>query len=148
MCPREWNREWRNSYCLSSSIVFVLELLNLSDPVELNVTLPWVLGIFQSLTLTTTEPPSLSPVRTWSLVSDCRRRPETRCVVCVSACTCVYMGHHWICMMLIVLWLLRVFWWYFTTLDFKDWGIFQPNSKTIKKMSSHHAVSTASYCLW
>lgn len=128
----KWKQEWRNRYWLSKSIVVGLELPNLRDPVELNVTLPWALGIFQILTLTalglqTTH--SLSPIGVWAGVGIAVRWPETCWVlVCLWALVCVDL--------VVVDWLYV----YHTSttenifmvvdkFGFKDWSIFQPKCK-------------------
>lgn len=80
------NREWRNSYCPWWSIV----LPNLRDPVELNITFLWALGIFQIVTLPAIDSQttfSLSPCRMWSVVTIAVRRPE-------ACCGCVYLHVH------------------------------------------------------
>lgn len=129
-----------------------LELPNLRDPVELNVTLPWALGIFRIMTLPAMDPQtalSLRPFRMWSVIMITVIWPAT---YCVRVCFCVRLCVHVLPFDLLYaygtltienLWLFRSF----TTLYFKDWSIFQPNYKTVKKISHHYAVWTT-YCLW
>lgn len=126
-----------------------LELPNLRDPVELNVTLPWALQIFHILTLTAMEPQttlSLSLIRMWSVVMTAVRWPET---CCVYVCFCVHSCVHVIPFDLLYAYstltienLLVVFY----NFRFQRLEHFSAKLK-LKEISSHHAVSTTSYCL-